>query len=296
MRVFISWSKEPSRTVADALRDWLPDVIQSLDPWMSSADIGAGARWSAKIAETLASTKIGILCVTPDNQREPWLLFEAGALAKTLEDTFVCPYLIQMRAADLAPGPLTQFQAKLADQDGTYDLLSTVNAALGSEALPSDRLRRLFERSWPHLEARLKTLPTSPQSTHRTPEEVLTEILETVRSLARRLPTPSPPASPEQDARQRRIAMEFRARHYLQRMAPQVSRREIAMRLRQMPATELEKLWVTLRGRPKPGPDLPDFLVQLLTSSAPAATPQGAELHGASDVSTQGSDHISPTG
>lgn len=126
MRVFISWSKEPSRTVAEALRDWLPDVIQSLKPWMSSTDIGAGARWSERVAEALAETKIGILCVTPNNQHEPWLLFEAGAIAKTLDDTFVCPYLIQMRPADLSQGPLTQFQAKLANREGTFELLSMV--------------------------------------------------------------------------------------------------------------------------------------------------------------------------
>jgi hypothetical protein len=46
MRVFISWSQERSRIVARALYDWLPAIIQSLEPWMSSADIGAGVQWS----------------------------------------------------------------------------------------------------------------------------------------------------------------------------------------------------------------------------------------------------------
>src|SRR5262245_28773170 len=180
MRVFISWSKEPSRTVAEALRDWLPDVIHTLEPWVSSTDIGAGARWSAEIADALASTKIGILCVTQENQREPWLLFEAGALAKTVKDTFVCPYLIQMHSADLEQGPLTQFQTKLADKKGTFELLSTINSALESKALPMDRLQRMFERNWDPLEAKLKNLPKPATTTHRRPEDLLAEILETV--------------------------------------------------------------------------------------------------------------------
>jgi hypothetical protein len=186
MRIFISCSQEPSRTVAEALRNWLPDVIQSLEPWVSSADIGAGARWGSKVAEALVETKIGILCVTRENQHEPWLVFEAGALAKAVDDTFVCPYLIQMETADLGPGPLTQFQAKIADRVGTFALLSTINNALGTDALPPDRLRRLFERNWPDLEAKLKDLPQPAPWIRRPSEELLSEILELVRGLARR--------------------------------------------------------------------------------------------------------------
>lgn len=190
MRVFISWSKEPSRTVAAALHGWLPDVIQTLKPWMSSADIRAGARWSVDVADQLASAKIGILCVTADNQAEPWLLFEAGALAKTLEGTFVCPYLVQMPGEALAPGPLTQFQAKHADKEGTFALLKTINAALDAEGLSPERLERAFELSWPALETRLASLPTARESIERPHGEMLGEILTIVRSLARQTARP----------------------------------------------------------------------------------------------------------
>jgi hypothetical protein len=185
MRVFISWSKEPSRAVASALRDWLPDVIQSLDPWMSSADIAAGARWSGDIAKALAESKLGIICVTPQNQNESWLNFEAGALAKTLDGTFVCPYLIGMRTSDLKNGPLTQFQAKVADEAGTWELVRTINSAELTGSLSEDRLRRLFDRAWPDLQKRLAMLPLDQTVEHRAPEEILVEVLDTVRSIAR---------------------------------------------------------------------------------------------------------------
>ena len=110
---------------------------------------------------------------TADNQSEPWLLFEAGALAKTLQNTFVCPYLIHMRPSDLAPGPLTQFQAKTADREGTFELVSTINGALGAEALSADWLRRLFERSWPALDAKLTALPPARSNAHRDPTEMI---------------------------------------------------------------------------------------------------------------------------
>jgi hypothetical protein len=71
--------------VAVALRDWLPSVIQAIEPWVSAEDIEKGSRWSTKIAEELQATKAGIICVTADNQNSAWLLFEADALSKTVE-------------------------------------------------------------------------------------------------------------------------------------------------------------------------------------------------------------------
>jgi hypothetical protein len=187
VKIFISWSKEPSKTVAEALRDWLPDVLQSLEPWMSSADIGAGARWSGDIAKALAESKIGIICVTSQNQAEPWLNFEAGTLAKTIDGTCVCPYLVGMRTSDLKSGPLTQFQAKTADEEGTWELVATINRANGNGQIPEDRLRRLFDRAWPDLKRRLATLPSLKQPQHRSQEEMLAEVLDTVRTIVREL-------------------------------------------------------------------------------------------------------------
>src|SRR5688572_14343462 len=94
-RVFLTWSGDRSKAVSTALRTWLPKVIQNLDPWMSDNDIDKGTRWASEISVQLHQSKIGIICLTPENIREPWVNFEAGALSK-LEGSYVCTYLYEL--------------------------------------------------------------------------------------------------------------------------------------------------------------------------------------------------------
>jgi hypothetical protein len=193
MKVFISWSGKRSQTVALALREWLPNVIQSVKPWVSQADIEAGARWLQEIDHELNDTRFGIICLTRDNQLAPWILFEAGALAKTIEKTFVCPYLIEMEPRDIEPGPLTQFQAKRATRDETKELVLSINNALPDGRLSENRVTEAVELWWPKLEQALNALPADPQPEEppRQLEDMVEEMLGLVRDLARRSPTRS---------------------------------------------------------------------------------------------------------
>src|SRR4051812_44421684 len=111
MKVFISWSGQKSRDVAIVLRDWLPLVINSIDPFVSSEDISAGARWQGEIAGALEATNFGLVCVTKENQGSPWLNFEAGALAKAVDSSRVVPLAIDLKPSDIE-NPLGQFQAQ----------------------------------------------------------------------------------------------------------------------------------------------------------------------------------------
>ncbi len=92
--VFISWSGERSRRAAEALYEWLPIVLQSARPWMSNTDIDKGSRGLEEVGKALEGMKVGIICLTPENLTAEWILFEAGALSKTLDaKTRVCTYL-----------------------------------------------------------------------------------------------------------------------------------------------------------------------------------------------------------
>src|SRR5687767_11959277 len=110
MRIFISWSGDRSLAVAQTLHRWLKDVWHRVDPWISTEDIRIGARWNPEVAQKLEEARFGILCMTKENLAAPWLIFEAGALAKTLDRSFVCPFLFDLKPSELK-GPLVQFQA-----------------------------------------------------------------------------------------------------------------------------------------------------------------------------------------
>src|SRR5712691_4344098 len=104
MKVFLSWSGQRSRAVAEALRDWLPDVLQVVQPWLSSEDIPLGARWASEIARILEEADTGIICLTRDNVNSQWLNFEAGALSKQFK-TQLCVYALDLSPVEVS-GPL----------------------------------------------------------------------------------------------------------------------------------------------------------------------------------------------
>ena len=152
MEVFISWSGPRSQAVAEALRDWLPNVIQAVQPWMSETDIDKGTNWALEIGQALERMKVGILCLTTENQQRPWISFEAGALAKTMETAYVIPYLIQLPPRELIP-PLSQFQYVEADQQGTERMVRSINNAMGEQGLSPEMLSSSFNHWWSDLEA-----------------------------------------------------------------------------------------------------------------------------------------------
>lgn len=183
MKVFISWSGERSRLVAEALRYWLPKVIQAIQPWMSSSDIEKGTRWRTDIASELEQSSIGIICLTPENLSSTWLHFEAGALSKQQQNTYVCTFLYGLEPANIRE-PLAQFQTTKAQRDDVEKLIQTINNALGDKKLPESEVNETFDVWWPKLEQRLSNIP-APQiglKLQRDDREILEEILELVRS------------------------------------------------------------------------------------------------------------------
>jgi hypothetical protein len=184
MKVFISWSGERSQVLAQALRDWLPMVLYYVEPWLSHSDIDAGERWALEVAKELEASKFGIICITRENIASPWILFEAGALAKFMQEGRVIPLLLDIEFKDIT-GPLAQFQAKKVEKGGLLDVVSSVNQ-ISETKVPDTRLTPLFETLWPTLEKKVADIPKTqlPAKQNRPQHEILEELVTGVRDLS----------------------------------------------------------------------------------------------------------------
>lgn len=185
--VFISWSGERGKWVASALHDWLPVVIQNAKPWMSAVNIDPGSRALAEVAGHLHGIKVGIVCLTPESLRAPWILYESGALSKTIDDkTRLCTYLLGGLQPSDVEYPLGMFQATYPHQDGTRRIAHTINKAVNEHPIPDKNIDRMFDKMWVELAQKLETMPESDAVAveRRSVDAVVAEILENSRATA----------------------------------------------------------------------------------------------------------------
>ena len=185
MKVFLGWSGPRSKETAEALGDWLRQVIQAVDPWISS-EISKGVRWENEIADTLEEAKVGIICLTRENLNENWILFEAGALSKT-KDAKACTFLLDLTPADIKP-PLAQFQHTKFGEKDVRKLVHTINEAVkdaGERSLDEKTLNRIFDHFWVDIEEELKKIVEKHAVVDqpiRNERDILEEILMIVRA------------------------------------------------------------------------------------------------------------------
>lgn len=161
MRVFISWSGDVSRALAVAIQQWLPMAVHHVDAWISSRDIEPGERWALVLGQALEESDFAVICLTPDNRLSPWILFEAGAVARSREASVV-PLLFGIKPSDL-DGPLAQFQSVQADRAGIQKLVARLFDASKS-GLDSSQREQVFAGMWPLLEPLLGELAEQVRS------------------------------------------------------------------------------------------------------------------------------------
>lgn len=191
MKVFISWSGDRGRSVANALAAFIKGIVQAIKPWVSDKDIDSGSVWFTEILVALKESQYGVICITPEKLDAPFLLFEAGALASHFGKARVAPLFIGVNPDSLKP-PLTQFHGRHCDEAGIQRLVLDIAKAareLKVDVISDEEIKRLWPTQWPILEAEIRKVLQSgiPHTAPLKPDEVNRELLNTVRSINERL-------------------------------------------------------------------------------------------------------------
>lgn len=191
MKVFISWSGEFSRKVAERLSIWIPTIIQSVDVFYSPDDIAKGENWGNRLSDELEQSNFGIVCLTPENVTAPWIHFEAGALSKAANSR-VSAIMLGITPSDIK-GPLARLQNTTFNRDEFFRLLQSINNS-SDKPLKQEILASAFNNSWGCLISDIN--PIIEDYTSRTPapksekdkhedrdSDAIQEILRIVRNL-----------------------------------------------------------------------------------------------------------------
>jgi uncharacterized protein YjbI with pentapeptide repeats len=186
MKVFIGWSGETGRAIAEAVHRWLPGVIQGAKTYLSPEDVVQDERWGRELAKQLESSDVGVLVITQDTVQAPWIMFEAGVLSKQIGKGKVAPILFGLGPAEVE-GPLVQFQAATFQKAEMQRVVRMINGELGDAALPRDLLESAFETWWPLLEEEVEALLAAAGGQGSVPRRSEREILEEVLALTRSL-------------------------------------------------------------------------------------------------------------
>lgn len=155
MKVFVSWSGSLSCNIAKILKKWIPCIIQSVDIFFSPEDIEKGDNWDKVLSSQLSECKYGIICLTSENNSAPWINFEAGAIAKSL-DSKVTALMVNIKPSDIK-GPLARYQATKFEKKDFFQLIESINKELET---PLDNLilRNAFEAMWGFIEDEVNSI------------------------------------------------------------------------------------------------------------------------------------------
>jgi TIR domain-containing protein len=189
MNVFLAWSGPASHKVAEALRKWLPLVLQKVKPFLSSSDINKGERWRNELAAQVEKAAFAILCLTPDALTSTWIHFEAGAVSRQASEGRVTGLLVGVKPSEVVD-PLAQFQNTPANEAEVKKLVQTLNKLLAEDRLEDSVLDDAFATYWPRLQAAIEDaqkVDNKNAPPRRTTEEMLAEILENTRTQGRNL-------------------------------------------------------------------------------------------------------------
>ena len=171
MMLFIGWSGEPSRDIAQQFRDWIEKVHPGIFPFVSFEDIRPGMDWRKTLSQSLMKANFGVTCMTQANLNAPWLLYETGLLSMATSvnnpdgEPRIAPVLFGVVHTDKLPDAIRPYQSvNYDDGRAMWNLIRSMNelcvklygaelqrlgAATPLTYLKESALKELFQRHYP---------------------------------------------------------------------------------------------------------------------------------------------------
>jgi hypothetical protein len=185
MKIFISWSKEKSQELAKVLTPWLKSFFNDkIEVWSSFYDIKKGTRTMEEIEKALLSSDHGIFCLIKSNLREPWIMFEAGAIFKRSEDSqkrpLIWSILFEGEPELLKDTPLKHFQATKFTKEDMYNLVKSIHDVMVDPVYSTGSiLNENFDLHWEKLNKGIKqVLEQSPIGGDSMNKDALIRVLD----------------------------------------------------------------------------------------------------------------------
>ncbi|MDR0889966.1 MAG: toll/interleukin-1 receptor domain-containing protein [Oscillospiraceae bacterium] len=168
MKVFISWSKQPSGKIAEALRKFLKSVFgNKIDVFFSNADIALGQTGYDKIHAALKGSDKGIFCFLRNNVNSVWMAYEAGAMSMhkgcdelcaidgdQINDCPVLPILFEKIETQAFNEHPISMQRKSFSRETMNILVKDLNTT--AKVMDEEALLTYFEPFWIQLEKEVK--------------------------------------------------------------------------------------------------------------------------------------------
>lgn len=154
MKIFLSWSKNKSKLLAEATKEFLTNVLGNSVEFFFSPEMYKGTRVDNEIHKNLVSCDKCIVCITAENYKNPWLLYEAGVVFGTnhnkTTDGIVIPLLFDHIPdwSSWIDKPLNQYvPIQLKDYQGDFNSgkLSFIQFI---QQLHLDSQTKNFESNW----------------------------------------------------------------------------------------------------------------------------------------------------
>lgn len=166
--IFISWSGSNTKDFAIVLKNILETIIfpsneTGLKCFVSDKDIVAGTDWWVKIKDELKSCSLGIICVTNENIKAPWIFYEAGAMAS--RDLPSIPLLIGCDINLLVGTPLQGKQGiNFNDANKFVNMIENINEFLN--LLPKTLVKSTAMIGYKQLKKDLKKVISNLENSH----------------------------------------------------------------------------------------------------------------------------------